>query len=425
MLSWQYLKNNLDDVKKSVQRRGVKADPDKALELYLRRNALLGEIDALRQKRNANSEELKKGTSREKSEVIAEGRALKASIAEKESALGPLEEEMLAEAKRLPNCIAPEAPDGKDESCDKVLSQDPVPQHSFRHKDHLEIMEKWDLVDFEAGAKVTGPRFYYLKNEAVLLEQALIRYALGFLRDRGFTVMMTPDIARTEIVEKIGFAPRGSESNLYNIAEEPSTLVGTAEITLGGYHSDEIVDLSKGPILMGGISHCFRKEAGAAGQFSKGLYRVHQFSKVEMFAITKPEDSSSMHLKLRSYEEELFHSLGLSFRVIEACCGELGAPAYRKFDLEAWMPGRGESGEWGEITSTSNCTDFQARRLKIRYKNESGETAVAHTLNGTAVATTRALLAIVENFQDERGVVTVPEVLVPFTGFKTIGGERP
>jgi seryl-tRNA synthetase len=225
------------------------------------------------------------------------------------------------------------------------------------------------------------------------------------------------------VLTGLGFNPRGAESNIYPLEGTDTCLVGTAEITLGGYYADQIVDISQGPILMAGLSHCFRREAGAHGQFSKGLYRVHQFTKVEMFAICLPDQSDALHETLREIEEEIFTALEIPFRVVDTCTGDLGAPAYRKYDLEAWMPGRG-SGEYGEVTSTSNCTDFQARRLGIRYKDAQGRNRPVHMLNGTAMAVSRGIISILENFQQADGSVRIPAALVPYTGFDVIRPRR-
>jgi seryl-tRNA synthetase len=232
-------------------------------------------------------------------------------------------------------------------------------------------------------------------------------------------------VAREEILEGIGFNPRGAESNVYTLEGEDACLVGTAEITLGGYYSGAILPREKLPLRLAGLSHCFRREAGAAGQFSKGLYRVHQFTKLEMFVYCLPEDSGALHEELRAVEEEIFTGLEIPFRVVDTCTGDLGAPAYRKWDLEAWMPGRANppspsGGEWGEVTSTSNCTDYQARRLKIRYKDGEGRNRFVHMLNGTAIAVSRGIIAILENFQQEDGSVQIPRALVPYCGFDII-----
>jgi seryl-tRNA synthetase len=288
----------------------------------------------------------------------------------------------------------------------------------FKPLDHVELGQSLKIIDFDTATKVAGTKFYYLMNEGVFLELGLVRYALDILQKHGFTPFITPDIAKEEILDGIGFNPRGAESNVYALEGEPCCLIGTAEISLGGYYQGEILAKDKLPIKMAGLSHCFRREAGAAGQFSKGLYRVHQFTKLEMFAYTLPSESDAMHKELRGIEEEVFCGLGIPFRVVDTCTGDLGAPAYRKWDLEAWMPGR-NGGEWGEVTSTSNCTDYQARRLNIRYKDEKGNRFV-HMLNGTAIAVSRAIIAILENFQQADGTVLIPPALVPYCGFNTI-----
>ena len=265
---------------------------------------------------------------------------------------------------------------------------------------------------------MAGQKWYFLKNEAVLLELALQRYAIDVLRAENFTLYATPDVARPEIVEGTGFDPRGEETQIYSLANADLCLIGTAEITLGGLHADSI--LEELPLRLAGVSHCFRTEAGAAGRESKGLYRVHQFTKVEMFAFTRPEDSEAMHAELLALEERIFQGLEIPYRVIDTATGDLGAPAYRKFDVEAWMPGRGEGGDWGEITSTSNCTDYQARRLRIRFRRDK-KAELVHTLNGTAVAIPRTLVALLENHQRPDGSVAIPKALQPYLGLERLG----
>jgi seryl-tRNA synthetase len=319
----------------------------------------------------------------------------------------------------------PEAPRGKEDKDNLEVKRVGEPrQFDFKALDHVELGKRLDIIDFDAGAKVSGVKFYYLKNEGVFLELALVRYALDIVQKKGFTPFLTPDVAREEILEGIGFNPRGAESNVYTLEGEGSCLVGTAEITLGGYYSGEIFRKDQLPLRLAGFSHCFRREAGAAGQFSKGLYRVHQFSKVEMFAYCLPEDSGRIHEELRSIEEDIFSGLGIPFRVVDTCTGDLGAPAYRKWDLEAWMPGRSTEehpeGSWGEVTSTSNCTDYQARRLNIKYKDDDGKNKFVHMLNGTAIAVSRGIIAILENYQEADGSVRIPPGLVPYCGFEVI-----
>jgi len=399
----------------------MNADVDEVIRLYDQRNALITETDELRRRRNENAKAMKaKLEPEEREKLIAEGKSLKEAIAAKEAEAAGVKEALEEKAGLIPNMAHPDAPQGKEDkdNTEVARSGEPV-KFDFKAKDHVELAEALDLIDFETGAKVSGSKFYFLKNQAVFLELALTRYALDILQKHGFTVTITPDIARNDIAAGIGYNPRGDETNIYALDGTDTCLVGTAEITLGGYYAGDIINLDDGPIMMAGLSHCFRREAGAAGQYSKGLYRVHQFTKVEMFVYTKAEDSDETLMKLRAIEEEIFEGLGIPFRVVDTCTGDLGAPAYRKFDLEAWMPGRGENGEWGEVTSTSNCTDYQSRRLAIRYK-EDGKTRHAHTLNGTAVAISRAMIAVMENGQRADGSIAIPEALVPYCGFNEI-----
>lgn len=421
MLDYKFIKDNLDAVKENIKNRNMTADADKVVELYDKRTALVTKQQDLQQQRNENAKAMKqKLDDAKRQELIQAGKKIKEDIAEVEKELSQIEIDLDTAARQIPNMIHPDAPIGKLDTENLEIKKVGTPRKfDFEPKDHVQLAEELDLLDFDRGTKVSGPKFYYLKNEAVFLEQALIQYALNILRKHGFEIFITPDIAREEILKGIGFNPRGNESNVYSIEGEGTCLVATAEITLGGYHSGEILDKAKLPLMYGGLSHCFRREAGAAGQFSKGLYRVHQFDKVEMFVYSTPEQSDELHHKLREIEEEIFTGLGLPFHVVDTCSGDLGAPAYRKWDLEAWMPGR-NGGEYGEVTSTSNCTDYQARRLNIKYKDDDGKNKYVHTLNGTAIAVGRAMLAILENYQNEDGSVTIPPALVPLCGFDKI-----
>ena len=421
MLDYKFIKDNLEAVKENIKNRNMTADADKVVELYDKRTSLVTKQQDLQQKRNENAKSMKqKLDDAKRAELIEAGKKIKEEISIVDKELADIEIELEEAARQIPNMIHPDAPIGKLDTENLEVKKVGTPRKfDFEPKDHVQIAEELDLLDFDRGTKVSGPKFYYLKNEAVFLEQALIQYALNILRKHGFELFITPDVAREEVLKGIGFNPRGNESNVYSIEDEGTCLVATAEITLGGYHSGEILDKAKLPLLYGGLSHCFRREAGAAGQFSKGLYRVHQFDKVEMFVYSTPEQSDELHHKLREIEEEIFSGLGLPFHVVDTCSGDLGAPAYRKWDLEAWMPGR-NGGEYGEVTSTSNCTDYQARRLNIKYKDDDGKNKYVHTLNGTAIAVGRAMLAILENYQNEDGSVTIPPVLVPFCGFDKI-----
>ncbi len=421
MLDLKYIKENAEAVKANIAARFMTADVDEVIRLYDRRNALITETDELRRRRNENAKSMKgKLEPEERQKLIDEGKGLKEAIAAGESETAKVKEALEEKAIRIPNMAHPDVPVGKEDKNNTEISRSDEPtKFDFKPKDHVKLAENLDLIDFETGAKVSGSKFYFLKNEAVLLDLALTRYAMDILGKHGFTLTITPDIAREEIAAGIGFVPRGDESNIYTLEGTGTCLVGTAEITLGGYYAGDIINLDDGPILMAGLSHCFRREAGAAGQYSKGLYRVHQFTKIEMFVYSKAEDSDELLVKLKEIEEEIFNGLGIPFRVVDTCTGDLGAPAYRKFDLEAWMPGRGERGDWGEVTSASNCTDYQSRRLGIRYR-EDGKTRHVHTLNGTAVAISRAIIAVLENGQREDGSIAVPEALVPYCGFSEI-----
>jgi seryl-tRNA synthetase len=421
MLDYRFIKDNLEAVKENIKNRNMKADADKVVMLFDKRNELVTRLQNLQQQRNANAAAMKgKMDADTRNRLIEEGKKLKEDIAAAEAELEQVEKELDTEGRRIPNMAHPSAPIGKEDKDNLEVKRVGSPTtFNFEPKDHVQLGQELDIIDFDSATKVTGTKFYYLKNEGVFLELGLIRYALDILQKKGFTPFITPDLAKEEILEGIGFNPRGAESNVYTVEGEGTCLVGTAEITLGGYYSGTILSKEKLPLRMAGLSHCFRREAGAAGQFSKGLYRVHQFTKVEMFAYCLPEESDALHEELRSIEEEIFSGLEIPFRVVDTCTGDLGAPAYRKWDLEAWMPGR-NGGEWGEVTSTSNCTDYQARRLNIKFKDEDGKNKYVHMLNGTAIAISRGIIAILENFQQADGSVRLPKALVPYCGFEVI-----
>ena len=421
MIDYRELKARRDEIAKNIADRNMKVDVDEAIRLQDRRTELMKAAEELRAARNVNAAKMKGKMDNEARQVlIAEGRDIKDKIAATEAELETVDKEFNAIIRQIPNYAHPAAPVGKedkDNTAIKYVGKPPV--FGFKPLDHVQIGEKLDLIDFETGTKVSGPKFYYLKNEAVLLQMALENYAMNIVVKHGFTPFITPDVAKEEILEGIGFNPRGAESNIYTVEGTGTALVGTAEITLGGYYSGETLDKSALPIRMTGLSHCFRREAGGAGQYSKGLYRVHQFSKLEMFVICLPEDSDRIHDELLAIEEEIFGGLGLAYRVVDTCTGDLGAPAYRKFDIEAWMPGRGEEGEYGEVTSTSNCTDYQSRNLNVRFKDDDGKSKYVHMLNGTAVALSRAMVAVLENYQREDGSIAIPEALQPYMGGRT------
>lgn len=407
MLDIKFIRENAKQVKEAAKNKNIKVDIDELLKLDEERREARGKIDELRSQRNELAQSAKNG--KPSAEQIAKGKDLKEEIGKLEDGGDGIEERFKEILSRVPNLCHPNSPIGKDDSENKEIEIIGKPaEFDFKHKDHVEIGEKLDILDFETAAKVSGSGFYYFKNGLVWLDLALQRYALEKLADRGFIPIATPDLARSFTMDGTGYNPRGNEDQIYEIKGEDIALIATAEITLGGYLANRIIKKEDLPIKYVGFSHCFRKEAGAYGKESRGLYRVHQFNKVEMFIFSTPEQSEDMHREMLAIEKEIYKEIGLPFRVLEICTGDLGAPAYRKYDLEAWMPMKND---WGEITSCSNCTDYQARRLNIKYKNKEGKLEYVHTLNGTAVNSSRIPLAILENFQQADGSVKIPKAL--------------
>ena len=423
MLDPRSLAERRDEIVESCRRRGVAADVDAAVEAQRRLVALQTELNETNRQRNEHQASGKRKLgSAEREAHTAEGRRLKDEVARLEAQLGDALAARDAALGTLPNLVHPDVPSGGEDDARELRRIGEPTKFDFAPKDHVELGQQLGLVDFESGAKVTGQKFYFLMGEAVLLELALQRLALETLRDEGFRLYTTPDLARRRIVDAMAFSPRGPETQIYSVENSDLDLIGTAEITLGGLYEDALLDEEELPLKLAGTSHCYRTEAGSAGRESKGLYRVHQFTKVEMFAFTRPEDSDAMHAELLRIEERIFQALEVPYRVVDIAAGDLGAPAYRKFDIEAWLPGRGDGGAYGEVTSTSNCTDFQARRLQTRFRRKGGKKSeLVHTLNGTAVAISRALIALLENHQRADGSVAVPEALRVYTAFDSIG----
>lgn len=424
MLDPEYIENNLEEVQKNCENRGVKIDLGGFKDLRKKRGACIVKADTLKAEKNTFSAKMKDASSEEREALKSRGKELREEIATAEAELAEVQTTLKEIVSRVPNLTHPEAPISEDDSGYVTLKEvGDRAAFDFEIKDHVQLADHLDLINFEAGARVAGSGFYFLTNDAVMLEMALVQYALEKLREEGFVLCTTPDLARNSVLEGIGFNPRGNETQIYAVENTDLSLVATAEITLGGMYQDQVIQASDLPIKLAGLSHCFRTEAGAAGAKTRGIYRVHQFTKVEMFVFTEPdlEASNAMHRDLLRIEEEIFQGLGVPYRVIDTPTGDLGGPAYRKFDLEAWMPGRGDGGEYGEITSTSNCTDYQARRLGTRCKSpESKKNQFVHTLNGTAVAVTRAMIAILENNQQADGSVVVPEALRKWVGCDVI-----
>jgi seryl-tRNA synthetase len=419
MLDLRYVRENPEAVAENCRNRGVEADVDLVVGLADRRSELIQELNEFKQQQNQLAKSV--GGERDlerRQNLIAESRRIKEVIPEREAELQAVEGRLREEMLKIPNMTHPDSPIGKDDTENVELRRvGESPTFDFELKDHVELGEALDIIDFEAGTKVAGSKFYFLRGDAVLLELGLVRYALDMLIERGYEPTITPDLARDEALVGTGFIPRGPETQIYSIEDSDLSLVATAEITLAGSLAGEILDEEQLPLRLAGLSHCFRTEAGSHGRASRGLYRVHQFTKVEMFGFTTPEQSDAMHEEMLGIEEEIFQGLGLPYRVMDICTGDLGGAAYRKYDLEAWMPGRDA---YGEITSTSNTTDYQARRLQIRYRKNGGRPQLLHTLNGTAIAVSRALIPILENYQQEDGSIRLPEALVPYAGKKVL-----
>lgn len=408
MLDINFIRENLEEVKKKVATKNFDSGLlNKLLDFDEERRTLLAQVDNLRAEKNIAAKE----------KNIEKGKKVKQKLDELEPKLKKREEEFRHYLSTIPNLPLDSVPIGSGEEDNKVLREiGEKPKFKFSPKDHLELGQTLDIIDFETGSEVTGSGFYYLKNEGAILELALVHCALDLLMDKGYIPMITPDLAREKYYLATGYFPKGPEAQTYQIAETDLGLIATAEITLAGYHANQTFEEADLPKKYAGYSHCFRMEGGSYGKYSKGLYRVHQFSKVEMFGFTTSDKSEDLHKEFLQNEEGFFQSLGIHYRVVEMCTGDLGTQAARKFDLEAWMPGRGD---YGEVTSTSNTTDYQARNFNIKVKGKDGLEFV-HTLNGTMVAVSRALIAILENFQQEDGSVKIPEVLQKYTGFSEI-----
>lgn len=419
MLDLKIIRDNPDKIKENCKNRLANVDIDKLLELDEQRRGAIVKMDELRAKRNSSSK------TKPTPEIIAEMKNIGEEIKALEEAIELLESQVRELWLKVPNLTHPDVVVSHNEEDNPVLEVVKEPsKFGFAPKDHVELAEALDLIDFDRATKVSGAKFYYLKNELALLEFALIQYALKITVKHGFTPLSTPDLAKREVLEGLGFSPRGESTQIYNIEDSDLSLIGTAEITLGGYHMDEVLDEAELPKKYVAVSHCFRTEAGSYSRFAKGIFRVHQFTKIEMFQYVTPENSESAHQEILAIEKEIFSGLEVPYRVVDHCTADLGGPSIRTFDLEAWMPGKpnkeGEMGDWAEITSTSNCTDYQARGLNIKYKDKNGKTDYPHMLNGTAIAVGRAIIAIIENGQRADGSIAIPKALHELCGFKEI-----
>ena len=414
MLDIKFIREHSDEVREGCRKKGVDFDLDRLLEVDEKRRKMLLEVEGLRSQQKRMSKEIyqKKGEAAGREEIDTM-RSLKARLRDAEKELNPIEDEYYALMRMIPNPPLPEVPEGRDEAENVVIRE--VGQRTkfdFPPRDYVNIAEELDIIDTKRAAKVSGSRFGYLKGDSVLLEFALVQLAFDILTQEGFIPVVPPVMLNYKAMDGMGYLTRGG-SEVYQVEKDDLYLVGTSEQSIGAMHMDEILDQGDLPRRYVGFSTCFRREAGSYGKDTKGILRVHQFDKVEMFSFCEPEKSREEHDLILAMEEKFVGMLGIPYRVVQMCSGDLGDPAANKRDIDCWMPGMGE---YRETHSCSNCTDFQARRLNIRYRaREEGsrgtKTRFVHTLNGTACAVGRMIIAIVENFQQADGTVLVPDVL--------------
>lgn len=412
MLDIQFIRDNPDLVAEKAAQKGYPVDIKQLLGLDEERRELLRQVEDLRRQRNDLASQTK--GAKPSDGQIKKGKELKEKTAVLENDLGPIEEKFQSLLRSIPNVIPDDTPEGGEEN-NRLEKQWGKPREDAV-KDHLEWGEERGLIDFERGAKIAGNKFYYLKGDLVRLELAVFQYGLQLAAKYGFVPMTVPHMVNRRAIEGTGFLAKGDEDQIYKVEGEDLNLIATAEIPITGYHADEILDTDKLPLLYIGLSPAYRKEAGAYGKHSRGLYRVHQFNKLELYVFCKPGDSEQWHQKLVDLEEELCQSLEIPYRLVRIAAGDLGQSAYKKFDIEYWSP---SDKTYHELTSCSNVTDYQARRLNIRYRNEAGRTEFVHTLNGTAAAFSRMCIALVENHQTKDGKVRIPKALQPFMSGQT------
>ena len=407
MLGINFIRENQKLVEKSAREKGYDVDIPEIISLDDQRKEILQSVEALRRDRNSLTEQMKGG--KPALELVEAAKKVKAQLAEIEPKLTAVQDELRQKITRVPNIIFDDVPLGGEEANVEVGKWG---ENKSSGVDHLDYALSRDWVDFERGAKVAGAKFYYLKNGLALLENALLQFGLKKVQEHSFTFMTVPDMVSSKILEGCGFNPRSDkQSDEYYIEGEDLAMIATAEMPLTGYHMDEIIDERDLPLCYAGYSACFRKEAGTYGKHTRGLYRVHQFNKLEMYVFCLPEKSKEMHEKIRAIEEEIWQELGIPYHIISNAAGDLGAPAAKKYDIEYWSPA---DQKYLELTSCSNCTDFQARSLNIRVRREDGTVEVLHTLNGTAMALSRTMIAVIENYATEGGKLILPEVLRPY-----------
>ena len=419
MIDVKFIIEDPERIKKGALKKNVKVDVDKIVQLYAQRNEINQKAEELRARQNEVSKLIP--TTDDKEALLKEMGLAKEEIKTLEPQIQKLEDEIDALALFIPNPPLDSVPDGKDEESNKAIrTHGEKPTFDFEPKDHITLGKELDIIDIERGTRSSGARFYYLKGDAALLELALTQHVITKLSSKGFTPVIPPVLVKEEAMYATGFFP-ADRNEIYHVnpitEQDPDGddlyLVGTSEVPLTMLHYTETIDIETLPIRYCGLSTCFRREAGSYGKDTAGIIRVHQFNKIEMFSFCDPDKSEQEHELILSIEEEIMQDLGLHYQVINICGGDLGAPAAKKYDIEAWIP---TQGKFRELTSCSNCTDFQSRRSKIKYKSKDGKKDYLHTLNGTAVAMARTLVAIIENYQNADGSITIPEVLRPYFG---------
>ncbi len=416
MIDLKVLRSDPEAIRDSLRKRGSPFDLDALVQMEARHRELLAAVEALRARQNEVSRRVRSATGDDRTAAIEEAKVVAEQVREAERTLQEVRAELDARLASVPNLLHPDVPEGIDDSANVVVRQVGEPRTTnFDALDHLAIGENLGIIDVERAAKVSGTRFGILRGAGALLELALVRFALDRLGADGFTPVVPPVLVRREAMFGTGFFP-SEESQAYAIEQDELWLTGTSEVPLAAMHAGEVLGAAELPLRYAGFSTCFRREAGTYGRDTRGIIRVHQFDKVEMFVYCTPDTSDQGHLALLAREEATFRDLEIPYRVVEVCAGELGAPYSRKFDVEAWLPG---AQRWLEVTSCSNALDYQARRLNIRFRADSGGVFV-HTLNGTAVAVGRAIVALLENHQQADGSVRVPQALQPYTGFELI-----
>ena len=416
MLDPKLIKEKPEVIKNMLKARSVEFDLEGLINSDQKRREFITKTDELRKKKNQValniSEKKKKGE--DISSILAEMKSVSEELSELEVDQNNIEKKYLKLATSIPNLIHESVPIGEDDESNKEIKKwGNIPEFDFKIKDHIDISEDLDLVDLERAAKVAGARFYYLKNDLVRLNQALINFGLDFLREKGYSVVQPPYMINRESMEGAVIA-EDFEEVIYKIDNQDLYMIGTSEHAMAAMHSKEIIEGKDIPKKYAGISPCFRKEAGAHGRDQKGIFRVHQFDKIEQFVFSKPEDSWKEHEKLLSIAEEFYQKLEIPYRVMLLSTGDTGNISAKTYDIEAWMAGQNA---YREIVSCSNCLEYQARRLKIRFRDKTNEdTQYVHTLNSTLIATTRVLVAIMENFQTKDGHIRIPEVLQGYMG---------